>query len=213
MGRLEPPTFRNSTDEGASIYTQPEDAISLYTQQSEDEMNDTPPAYSDASGSVNEPLLRSATPRVNVRRGDDLRPFRQYEGLEMLMDSRFDTDPVYAEEQVREWCNIPAQQMIKIRGTHTDDSRGAMKSERTVVDFDIEIPLVDYLVDQAGGNIWSHLQIADNEKKTYRGGVLKSKGPVPRRGPDAEALVEEYPKLSLTAWMHLYCASHAQLKS
>lgn len=214
MGQIELPAFRNSTtDDNASIYTQPEDGISLYTEQSEDEMNDTPPAYSDASGSVNEPLLRAATPRATIRKDHDVRIFKKYDGLEMVMDSTFDTDPVYAEELVREWCTYPAQQMIKIQGTHTDDSRGAMKNERTVVDFEIDIPLVDYLMDASGRNIWSKLQTAGNEKKTYRGGVLQSKGPVPRRGPDAEALIEEYPKLSLTAWMHLYCASHAHLKS
>jgi hypothetical protein len=130
----------------------------------------------------------------------------------MIMDARFDSDPVYAEEMVREWCSIPAEQMIKIRGTHTDDSNGTMKGDKTVVDFDIEIPLVDYLLDHTGNNTWSHLQIADNDERTYRGGILKSRGPTQRTGQDTEALMVDYPKLSLTAWLHLFCASHASLK-
>lgn len=216
MGRLEPPPpFRNASiaEDAASIYTQPEDAISLYTQQSEDEMNDTPPAYSDASGSATEPLLLVRPARRTNRKHDDPRPFKQYDELEMLMDSRFDTDPVYAEEMVREWCTIPAAQIIRIRGTHTEDSRGGTKGDKTVCDFDIQIPLVGYLVDHSGGNVWSRMQISENEQNTYRGGVLKSKGPTKKRGADAEALLVEYPKLSLTGWMHLFCASHAPLKS
>lgn len=214
MGQLDaPPSFRNSTtaDDGNSIYTQ-DDGTSLYTQQSEDEMNDTPPAYSDASGSASEPLLLRPVHRETRKHGD-VRPFKQYDELEMIMDSRFDSDPVYAEDMVREWCTIPAQQMIRIRGTHNDESRGAMKNEKTVVDFDVQVPLVDYITNHSGGNAWSQLQIAGNDEKVYRGGVLKSKGPVMKKGPDTEALLTEHPRLSLTAWMHLFCASHAQLKS
>jgi hypothetical protein len=207
MGRLEaPPPFRNTA-------THEEDAISLYTQQSEDEMNDTPPAYSDASGSASEPFLVPRPVHRTIRKQNDQRPFRQYDELEMIMDARFDTDPVYAEEMVREWCSIPAQQMIRIRGTHTEDSRGATKGDKTVVDFDIQVPLEDYLVDPSGANVWSQLKIVGNEEKAYRGGVLKSKGPTQKRDEDAEALLSEYPRLSLTAWMHLFCASHAPMKS
>ena len=102
MGRLEaPPQFRNSTATS-------DDGISLYTQQSEDEMNDTPPSYSDASGSASEPLLPVRPASRTTRQHNDPRPFKQYEELEMIMDERFDNDPVYAEEMVREWCAFPA---------------------------------------------------------------------------------------------------------
>jgi hypothetical protein len=205
MGRIDPPPPVNNN----SIA---DDGISLYTQQSEDEMNDTPPAYSDSSVSAYEPLLNRPEDQP-TRKDAEPKTFKQLEEMEMLMDSRFDDDPVYAEELVREWSSIPAEQIIRIRGTHTDGSRGATNSDKTVVDFDIKIPLADYLVDQSRHNQWSDIRLAENGEKTYRGGVLKSRGPVRRQGPDAEALLPEYPKLSLTAWMHLYCASHAPLKS
>jgi hypothetical protein len=175
-------------------------------------MNDTPPAYSDTSASAYEPLLNRPEDRSTKKDGEP-KSFKQFEEMEMLMDSRFDTDPIYAEEMVQEWGAIPPSQLIRIRGTHTNDSRGVTNSDKTVVDFDIKIPLVDYLVDQSQRNQWHQLQLAENDESTYRGGVFKSKGPVRRERQDAEAQQPEYPKLSLTAWMHLFCASHAPFKS
>jgi hypothetical protein len=203
MGRLDPPLLFPSA-------AATDDGISLYTQQSEDEMNDTPPAYSDGSTSAYEPLLNRPEDR-NTKKDGEPKLFKQYEELEMLMDPRFDTDPVYAEELVRELSTILPSQMIRIKGTHTDESRGA--ADNTVVDFDIEIPLSNYLVDQSGRNEWRQLKLVENDEMAYRGGIFKSKGPVRRRSQDAEAQHTEYPKLSLTAWMHLFCASHASLKS
>ncbi len=187
MGRIDPPpplTDNSIADEG----------ISLYTRQSEDEMDDTSPAYSDSSISAYESLLNRPENRP-TRKDAEPRPFKQLEELEMLMDSRFDEDSVYAEGLVREWCSIPAEQIVRIRGTHIDGSGGTTSSDKTVVDFDIKMPLADYLADQSRHNQWSDIRLAEDGEKTYRGSVLKSRGPVRRQGPDAEALLPEYPKL------------------
>ncbi|KIW08238.1 uncharacterized protein PV09_01166 [Verruconis gallopava] len=187
------------------------DAMSFYTQRSEDEMNDTPPAYSDASNPAVDPSLNRLA-GSGSKSPLDRPPFRQYDELELFMDARFDSDPVYAEQMVREWSAVPAAQVIHIRGTHVDESLGATKSDKTVVDFDIQIPLVDYLVDHWRKNPWSEMKVVENEEKTYRGGIFKSTGPTRPQAQDAEAQLGSYPKLSLTAWMHLFCASHAQFK-
>jgi len=190
-----------------------DDAMSMNTQQSEDEMMDTPPAYSDSSSTAgaHEHLL-SNVDREEEREPDqkEIRPFKQFDECQLLMDPAFDNDPIYAEHMVRKYADIAPEQMIRVRGTHTDSSQHGTNKE--VIDFDFQIPMMEYLLDQTRRNPWSEMRTVENHEKTHRGSIFKRTALVKKFSWDSEAQPETSTP-GLKEWCHLYCASHARIKS
>ncbi|KAF2424880.1 hypothetical protein EJ08DRAFT_689437 [Tothia fuscella] len=177
------------------------DAVSLHTTQGDDDYQDdapetsaAPPAYSDNDG------IQTAT-QVGVN-PYVIAPLKTCNGVNIIMDPRFDSDPLYAEEAVRKWARIRPAQMIQIKGTHTQTVKNGNKQEKnTITDFDIKLRLTEYLINGTGANPWAHMETVSNNDKAHRGTVFKSRVKMPKGGA-ADLL--EAGKPELNEWCHLF---------
>jgi hypothetical protein len=185
-----------------------EDAVSLHTTQGEDDILDVigaPPSYSDSE------VIRVTSQTGIVENPYVIKPLKNCNGVDIIMDPRFDTDAVYAEEAIRKWSSIRPAQMIQIKGTHTQTVKNGNKEEKqTITDFDIKLRLTEYLLDSEGSAPWARMYTVSNNEKTHRGTIFKTRAKVPKGGVAADLL--EAGKPELKEWCHLFCASHANLK-
>jgi len=185
------------------------DAVSLHTTPGDrdddaPDIFDEPPPYTDDGGL--EPS--GAGPAPQGPQG--VKTLTYHDGVQIAMDSRFDRDPVYAEEVVRSWAQIPPVPMIQVVGTHTQTVRKNNKKEReTMVDFDIKLNMGAYIIQGASfaEPQLMELQTIANSEKSYRGGIIKKQAK--SRGSDVE-VGDVRP--GLDEWCHRFCASHAKLK-
>jgi hypothetical protein len=186
-----------------------EDAVSLHTTQGDDDIlnvfqESAPPAYTDEEGSSS--AAHPSLPENNFH----VDSIKNVKGVDIVFDPRFDTDPVYAEHMLKNWAKIRPAQMIHIRGTHTQTVKNGNKEEKqTITDFDIKLRLTEYIIDGTG-SISVPLETAENNDKTYRGTVFKTRAPGVK-GSTSDAMLEGG-KPTLLEWCHLYCASHAKMK-
>lgn len=199
MGKPAPPPYRDD----ATL----EDAVSLHTTQGEDDIidvYDAPPSYADNEA------IRVASPTGVVENPYVIEPLKNCNGVDIIMDPRFDTDAVYAEQTIRKWSSIRPAQMIQIKGTHTQTVKNGNKEEKqTITDFDIKLRLTEYLLDAFGSAPRARMYTVNNNDKTHRGTIFKTRAKTPKGGA-ADML--EAGKPELKEWCHLFCASHANLK-
>jgi len=176
---------------------------SAYDEEDLPDLLGEPPAYTDEDPSLQIPP---------VREDPIVKPIKNnHNGVDIFMDSRFDTDPTYAEECVRKWAKIPPSPLVQITGTHSQTVKKGDKTEtETVTDFDIKLNLGPCLLNGPGGigSSWMERRTAANNEKTYRGSCLKKRAP----GPHSDVEVNDW-KPSLREWCHRYCASHSPLKT
>jgi hypothetical protein len=185
-----------------------EDAVSLHTTHGDDnddlEVLEAPPSYAE-----NE-VIHVASHTGIVENPYVIDPIKNLDGVDVIMDPRFDTDAVYAEQAIRKWSSIRPAQMIQIKGTHTQTVRNGKKDEKqTITDFDIKLRLTEYLLNTDGAAPWARMYTVDNDDKTHRGTVFKRRAKMPKGG---RADLLEAGKPELKEWCHRYCASHAHLK-
>ena len=161
-----------------------------------------PPSYTDEAD--NEGPYSGQAPDENPH---IFTPLKNKDGVDIIMDARFDQDAAYMEDCLRRWARTPPSQRIRILGTHTQTVKKDNKqSKETVTDFDIKLRLTEYLFNQKGTSSWAETITAENGDKTYRGTALKK-----RAKQDANNLEDGKP--SLTEWCHRYCASHSKIKT
>jgi len=204
----------NSTTE--PVGGRADDAVSLHTQPGDRYLDDDvpdlpagddlPPLYSDhdeASGS----RLLSSSP------SEPLLPYRVEDtntGARYYLHQTLDTSPDVLETHVRHWAMQPPRQHVKVRGTHRQTvEKDGKKEATTVTDFDVQIELTPYLFSDITNRVsWQTLRTVDNGEKTKRGTVFKCRAPGATQSIEVGAA-----KPSLQEWCHMYCASHAGLKS
>jgi len=134
-----------------------------------------------------------------------------------LMDSRYDTDPVYLEQAIREMALTSPAPLVYIMGSHNETHRvsGNKKETKQVVDFRLVLNLERYLwpngdaanVTQYGGANSMELRTVENGEKVHRGGFVKARAP----GYTKELQVG-LDKPTLKEWCHRYCASPSALR-
>ena len=212
MGRPTRPT---------EAYRDDPDAVSLHTQSEFDyddapEISGMPPAYTDDATAVPRRPPRHMPPTASPGNTDTTqlvlgKPVNVVKGVQTLVgDSRYDTDPVYLEEGIREFANIAPTPMILIMGSHTETvKRGDKKEKNHITDFKILLNLEQYLRNNfdMDDTTWMDLRTVENGQKAYRGGFMKSRAPGFKQ--DLEVGI---PKPELREWCHRYCASPSKLR-
>ncbi len=214
MGKPSPSSssasLRGDAD-AVSLHTQPGDRY-LDDDAPELQVDDLPPVYSDHD---NGHAVDVSRPDLPPSQRADLFLAPSFEdantGTAYFLNTLLDTEPNMLESQIRFWSIQPPRPFVKVRGTHqeTVDNKGK-KERKAVTDFDLQIELTPYLFSDATNKIcWSELRTVDNGEKTRRGTILK------RRAPGANQSIEVGwdAKPTMLEWCHLYCASHAGLKT
>ncbi|KAL1837171.1 hypothetical protein VTJ49DRAFT_4181 [Mycothermus thermophilus] len=196
--------------------------------------DDLPPLYSDIDNDTTDPHSRfisdltsadadwnSETYYVSQRRIDS-------DGNETVVSKRLDEDPELLQAFIQEAAAIAPRPAIRITGTHTERRTTVdNKTEsKTVVDFDIQLPLRPYLFsDPRTGESWARLRTVENVEVARRGTIFSKRAPVPPHlkqqqqqlrdveQPGGRPAVDAMPKPTLKEWCHRYCASNAALKS
>lgn len=217
--------YRDDPD-AVSLHTTPED----YSYQDAPEITGMPPSYSDSEAETSAaaaPPIRHVPPpstgartRLDHNRGVVIsggKP-RVYETQD-LMDGRYDTDPEYLEQGVRNLAKEPPNPLVYIMGTHKETTRrGDKKETREVTDFRIVLNLRSYVWAGWEAYRWEHqwpgdeavpvrFTTAANGEKTYRGSFMKKRAPGFKQ--DIEVGTESP---SLREWCHRYCASPSMLR-
>jgi len=214
-----------ATPESSGAYRDDPDAVSLHTTpdgyifDDAPEISGLPPSYSDsedaASATPALPVIRHIPPGRN--RKDHNKWYSLSGGVPQvcdtwkLMDSRYDTDPVYLEEDILLLSRTPPNPLIYIMGTHDETvKKGDKKETKLVIDFRIVINYQNYLRTGYNPEDTSRMSLntAENGEKTYRGSFRQSRAPGFTRDIEVGS-----GKPSLKEWCHRYCASPAMLRA
>jgi hypothetical protein len=182
-----------------------EDAFPDYSDDIPDVLGE-PPAYSDQDGGDAPHTYHVPSENPHI-----IAPLKTKGDVDIIMDPRFDYDPAYMEDQLKLWSRTPPAQMIRLKGTHTQTTKRDNKERKeTVVDFDIQLRLTEYLFNHHGRSSWMELQTVDNGERAYRGGICRTRASKTKKEGHVAL---EAGKPSLTEWCHRYCASHASMKT
>ena len=209
------PGIGGSSSDAVSLHTQPGDR--MYDDDvPELQDHDLPPLYTDieADSRPNAPLLPTIhTPSYlldEVTNTVSLHRVDANTGAEFLINARLDKDPKLLERQVLLSASKPPRPAVRILGTHSETTREKNKTEKkTVTDFDVTLELTPYLFSDAERGVsWTALRTVEDNEKTRRGTILRTRAPGVKR--DIEIT---NPKPTLAEWCHRYCASHAGVKS
>lgn len=212
MGRTAPaaPPYRDDPD-AVSLHTTPDD----YDYDAP-EISGLPPSYADSeiSSAPAAPILRHVPPpstrmdHNNVVKLSGGKP--QVCETHTIQDSRYDTDPVYLEQAIRELAAQAPTPLVYIMGHHRETvKRGDKKETKDVTDFRIVINLQRCLrnnFDDSDAS-WMTLRTVENGEKTHRGTILKKRAPGFKQDIEVGT-----PKPELKEWCHLYCASPSMLR-
>jgi hypothetical protein len=202
--------------DSVSLHTNPGDSFPAYHDEDAPELNvdsidDLPPVYSDTaeSESSSAPLLPTSNAALPTQYATFMKDVNT--GAEFYIDRRLESPPVL-EKHIRSLAATPPRPYITIVGTHTSTTKKSDgKTEKTTVtDFDVSVEMTPYLYsDVQYRKSWTQLRTVDNGEKTRRGTVLK------KRAPSSIQSIEVggEPKPTLEEWCHLFCASHAGLKT
>ncbi|KAI0123177.1 hypothetical protein BJ170DRAFT_599147 [Xylariales sp. AK1849] len=173
--------------------------------------DDLPPVYSDAlaSSSSSAPLLPVPAAPAPTQYSNFLKD--AITGAEFYIDRRLES-PKELDKHIRHLAATPPRPYITIKGTHSASRKKSDgKTENiTVTDFDVSVEITPYLFSNAQyRKSWTQLRTVDNGEKVRRGTIFKTRAP----GSQQSIEVGGDPKPNLEEWSHLYCASHAGLKS
>jgi hypothetical protein len=133
---------------------------------------------------------------------------------EYRLSESLTSDPVLLEKFVRAQEYRAPKACISIQGwhNHTTQEKNKTKTEK-VIDFDIKIDVTDTIcrdtiVEGEPQKGWTTLQLANNDAKTYRGTIMKSKNKNLRADIEGNSH-----KPTLQEWCHLFCANGSKLKA
>lgn len=184
--------------------------------------DDLPPLYDEAhetGTSLSASLLAEHTSHLSSVPTSGLGaiyPFRTDDNITYYLYSPLDTNPELLEQQVRAWALTPPRPFVRIYGYHRErrHPHDKKKENRDVTDFDIKVDLTPYLGPASGSHLMScDLQTVENQEKTRRGTSLRRRAPGMRKDNPGRIELGMLEKPSLTHWCHMYCASHAGLKT
>lgn len=205
--------YRDDPD-SVSLHTTPED----YDYDDAPEISGLPPSYADSEGQSSvtvAPRIRHIAPpstRMNHNTDVKLKHGEPHvcDTLTM-MEPRYDTDPAYLEEAVRDLATQPPIPLVYIMGTHRETVKnGDKKQTRDVTDFRIVMNFQRYLginfTTEGNTSLMGYDTVLNNDK-TYRGSFRKTRAPGFKQ--DLEIGL---PAPSLKEWCHRYCASTASLR-
>ncbi|KAF2727167.1 hypothetical protein EJ04DRAFT_517437 [Polyplosphaeria fusca] len=209
MGGTAPP-YRDDPD-AVSLHTTPDD----YDYDAP-EITGLPPSYADseASSSAAAPVLRHVPPPSS--RMDHNNAVRLSGGkpqvceTQTVLDARYDSDPVYLEEGIRELAKQAPLPLVYIMGHHKETvKRGDKKETKSITDFRIVLNMQRCLKNNFDDSdtTWMTLRTVENGEKTHRGTIMKKRAP----GFNQDIEVGT-PKPELKEWCHLYCASPSMLR-
>ncbi|KAF2111747.1 hypothetical protein BDV96DRAFT_581699 [Lophiotrema nucula] len=213
MGRTTAaPAYRDDPD-AVSLHTTPED----YNYDDAPEITGLPPSYADseAGSASTAPVLQHVPPPS--RRMDHNSEVHLSGGkpkvceTQTIQDGRYDTDPVYLEEGIRELAKQAPVPLVYIMGHHKETiKRGDKKETKDVTDFRIVLNLQRCLRNNFDDSdtTWMTLRTVDNSEKAFRGSFMKKRAPGFKQ--DIEVGI---PSPELKEWCHLYCASPSLLRS
>jgi hypothetical protein len=178
MGRTGPaaPPYRDDPD-AVSLHTTPDD----YDYDAP-EISGLPPSYADSelgSAAPTVPILRHVPPPSS--RTDHNKTVRMSRGkpqvceTQTVFDSRYDSDPVYLEEGIRELAKHAPNPLVYIMGHHKETvRRGDKKETKEITDFRIVLDMQRYLRPNFDDSDLSSMSLVtvENGEKTHRGTAL-----------------------------------------
>ncbi|KAF2268025.1 hypothetical protein CC78DRAFT_541247 [Lojkania enalia] len=216
MGRSAVTTSEYRDDPDAvSLHTTPE----AYSYDDAPEITGLPPSYADSEAESAIPATRGPVVLQHVPPPKRMNHDDGYEisggvprvcETQSIMDARYDIDPVYLEEGLRELAHQAPFPLVYIMGRHKETvRRGDKKETKEVIDFRIVLNLQHYLWKDFRGNdtTFMSLRTVDNGEKTYRGGFVKKRAPGFKQDLEVGASRPE-----LVEWCHRYCASPSLLR-
>ncbi|KAF2500975.1 hypothetical protein BU16DRAFT_522049 [Lophium mytilinum] len=201
--------FRDDPD-ALSMHTTPDD----FNYDDAPEISGLPPAYTDDVGgsSSTRPAPRHIPPPPSNRMDHDA-GYSLSGGkpvvceVSNVMDSRYDTDPVYLEQAIREMAMTAPEPLVYIMGHHSETRKVANNKKETqqVVDFRLVLSLKEYLRPDSSQTMT--VRTVENGEKVLRGSFIKQRAP----GYTKELEVG-LAKPELKEWCHRYCASPSTLR-
>lgn len=220
MGRTDsapaPAQYRDDPD-AVSLHTTPED----YTYDDAPEITGLPPSYADSQGdsadlptAATAPIRHIPPPSGRRDHNNDMYTIKngkpQVNETQTLMDPRYDTDPVYLEEGIRQFALEAPTPLVYIVGTHRETvKRGDKKERKDVMDFRIVLNLRSYLRPNYDPSNTSSMNLVtvENGEKTHRGSFMKQRAPGFKQDIEVGT-----PRPELNEWCHRYCASPRMLR-
>ncbi|KAJ9150345.1 ABC transporter protein [Pleurostoma richardsiae] len=197
------------TDDAVSLHSQPEHHY-FFNDCPQLGDDDLPPLYDEHCESSGAPLL---APDSSAPGRSGIVSFLKdaNTGAEYYLDRQLDTDPEFLEAHIRSWALTPPRPFVRVYGFHRQqvDNNGK-KETKNVTDFDVKVELTPFLYRDATNRVsWRELRTVENSENTRRGTILKKRAPGSRQSIEVGA--DDKPTLG--EWCHLYCASHAGLKT
>ncbi|ORY17754.1 hypothetical protein BCR34DRAFT_474270 [Clohesyomyces aquaticus] len=205
-----PEAYRDDPD-AVSMHTTPDD----YNYDDAPEITGLPPSYTDSESAILPPMpihhIQPPPTVIDHNKGFEMSGGKVIVGnTQTIMDARYDNDPQYLEDGIRQFAHERPIPYAYIMGTHRETvRRGDKKETKTVTDFRVVISMQSCLWTNfnAADTRSLNLQTVENGEKAFRGTFMKKRAPGYKR--DLEV---GNPKPELKEWCHLYCASPARLR-